>query len=123
MSNMTYTLPPMSFVGGESQKIRFNLKTESGNPFPASGCTAFLAILQYNNKGGTPVITKEIEFQSNADDILCAGIVELLPGDTVSLCGRYIYQITLLSSDGTIEIPGQGLMDIIENIHRSVIQK
>lgn len=121
MVNAVYTLPPISFVGGESQKLRFNFTTVSGNPFDAYGCTAVLAVLQYNNKGGTPIITKDIDIQFNTSDVLSIGIAELLPEDTVNLHGRYIYQITVRAADGTVEIPGQGLMDIISNIYPSYL--
>ena len=41
--------------------------------------------------------------------------VEIQSADTKNLCGRYLYQIT--ATRGTErEIPGQGVMDIYQNI-------
>jgi hypothetical protein len=45
MNDEIYTLPWISFVGGESGTWSFNLKTESGTPFDADGCAVDISVL------------------------------------------------------------------------------
>lgn len=117
-----YNLPPIVFVGGETQKFQFNLIYESGNPFSAQHCKASFALIQYGNRTGKPLVTKKIDITSGTSGVANVGKVELTPADTVGLYGRYVYQISISAPDGTIEIPGQGLIDIIQNIHSEFIQ-
>lgn len=45
------------------------------------------------------------------------------PLDTVDLCGKYIYQITIKDINGNIEIPKQGILFITNNINKSFIRQ
>jgi len=49
--------------------------------------------------------------------------VTLDPLDTVDLCGKYIYQITIKDINGNIEIPKQGILFITNNINKSFIRQ
>ena len=55
-----------------------------------------------------------------ADNVLG---VTLDPLDTVDLCGKYIYQITIKDINGNIEIPKQGILFITNNINKSFIRQ
>lgn len=123
MINQVFTLPPMSFIGGSTQTFAINFKTESGALFDAAGCNASFSVLHYSGRNGHPVITKDVQIQMGEDGTLCRGIVGFLPEDTMNLRGRFIYQISVKAPNGEIEIPGQGIMNIQQNIHPQFIKQ
>lgn len=124
MINPIYNLPEINFIGGESQTFVFNLYTPLGKPFDANGCTIGFAIINYVNKNGVPILVKEapdVEVQLGESGVPNILIVNLLPEDTVYFQGRYVYQITIVDPYGETEVPGQGIINIVRNIHQSFI--
>ena len=121
MINPIYNLPELNFVGGESQTFLFNLLTASGASFDASSCDVAFAVVSYANKTGNPLFSKKVTVSEGDGGVLNLASVELLPLDTVSLYGRYVYQLTITDIDGNTEIPGQGIMNITRNIHHGAI--
>lgn len=126
MLNPVYNLPEIHFVGGESQHFLFNLLTASGYEYDATNCEVGFAIINYTNKNGSPIITKNATIIDGANGVKNVAEVKLAPTDTLYLYGRYIYQITVNgkdSSGGKIsEIPGQGIIDITRNIHTEYVK-
>ena len=121
--NPQYSLPDIHFVGGESQKFLFHLKTQGGSDFNAEHCTAGFAIISYANKHGEPIITKDADITLGTDGVMNVVVVKLEPEDTMHLYGRYIYQLTITDSiDKVTDIPGQGIIDISRNIHKDFIK-
>ena len=47
MQTEIYTLPELTFVGGKTQELRFNLKDTKGEPYNASGATIDFAVCNY----------------------------------------------------------------------------
>ena len=123
MIHSIYTLPEISFVGGESQSLFFNLRTREGNEFDATECTVDFAMIHYTNKNGMPIFTKQADIKPGNSGVLSIAVVDILPEDTIDLYGRYVYQITISDFAGQTEIPGQGLIDITRNIHPDFILK
>ena len=123
MVNSIYTLPEMSFIGGESQVLLFNLLTISGTDFDAENCTVGFAVIHYANKNGVPIFTKDVEIKMGKNNIMNIAQVDILPEDTIGLYGRYVYQITVRDYDGVTEIPGQGIINITRNIHPDFISR
>lgn len=121
MIKRVFNLPPLMFVGGETEHLKFFLKTESGGIFDADGCDASFAIIQYTNHGGTAVLTKNAVISADVSGMKCFATVPLESADTVDLCGRYIYQISITNDEGITEIPGQGVIDIVHNIDPALI--
>lgn len=121
MINPVYNLPQLRFVGGETQSFLFNLRTPGGSTFNAVGCSAAIALINYTNKTGLPVLVKSMSLREDEEGYYSSAYVELSPSETVNLQGRYIYQISIRDSAGETEIPGQGLMDITRNIHPGFI--
>lgn len=132
----TYTLPELSFVGGESQDIGFYLYTSGGLGFDASGCSVSFDIVSYSNKLSDTVVhlasTNENEIQITSGDLSPLDpngnpipnyiMVSISNVKTVGLYGKYVYQITIKDiSSGESEIPSQGLMYITNNINKSFI--
>jgi hypothetical protein len=117
MDNL-YTLPEISFIGGEGQTILMSLWTPKPNsqPFNANSCKIDFSIINYSNKNGVPVVSKLCTLRDNDDNIPCIAVAELLPLDTVTLYGKYVYQVSFIDVDGNTEVPGQGIVYIQKNI-------
>ena len=118
-----YILPELALVGGEHQKYYIYLWTPQPNsqPFDANGCVVDFSIINYSNKIGVPILSKPCGIMGNEDGIPSIAVVELLATETVMLYGKYIYQITIIDSEGITEIPNQGLMFIAKNVNQGFI--
>lgn len=120
-----YTLPTIDFVGGETQDLSFNVYFYKNNrPFSLTGCTSNFSIVSCNNRGGAPILNKQMDSIFNeagtSNNVL---IVTLEPTETVDLSGKYVYQITIRDIDGDVEIPKQGILYITNNINKSFISQ
>ena len=75
------------------------------------------SVRKWGDREEEPVIKKETVVKMN--DANTASIIEIRidSEDTVSLDGRYIYQVMIFGDDDYCEIPGQGIFDVIKNIH------
>lgn len=112
------TLPDWEFTGGETQEYEFTLRSEDGGYYDVPKATASLAVAEFINPQ-VVVLTKEVTVAANSNKYNCLVTFTLDPEDTVDLCGKYIYQITLKTTDGTISVPQRGRMYIIQNIDKS----
>lgn len=104
-----YTLPEISFVGGETQRLTFSLFSHLGTPaeypYDATGCTVNFSLIGYNNKIGVPILSKQATIRQDTMNINSLADVDLEPADTAALYGKYIYQLTIKDSDGNVGIP------------------
>lgn len=122
-----YTLPPMDFVGGATQDLVFHCYFYvNKKPFDLSTCTANFSIINFINKHGEPILSKQMSIgaadygEGEVGNILR---ISLTAEDTVNLpAGKYIYQITIRDISGDVEIPDQGIIHIIHNINKSYIR-
>lgn len=117
-----YTLPTIDFVGGSTQELVFHTYFAQGNkPFDLASCTASFSVINFVNKNGTPLISKEMDIGKGTDEEGAVSNilrVVLLPEDTVDLTGKFIYQISIKDISGEIEIPDQGIIRIANNINK-----
>lgn len=121
MINPTYNLPRIKFVGGETKRLYFYMQTEPGVAADVAGCTVALAIRDFNNPEGESVFELNCNIKADSNETDSIVVADIPPQATVNLRGRYIYQITIKDSGGVVDIPGQGYMDIIKNIHPDFI--
>ncbi len=121
MQTNIYTLPEITFVGGETQEFTFHLKNQQGFIFDASGSTSDFAICNYSNKNGTPLLHYTPTLAKDGNNISSILKLTIPKEDTALLSGKYIYQITIIDVKGNAEIPGQGIFNIIKNIHQEYI--
>lgn len=122
-----YTLPQMGFVGGSTQDFAFhcyhyvNKKAQS-----LSSCTANFSIVNFVNKHGEPLVSKQMDIGTTSDkdgEIDNVLKVTLTPSDTVNLpAGKYIYQIIIKDISGDVEIPNQGIIHIFNNINKAFVK-
>jgi hypothetical protein len=117
-----YTLPEISFVGGATQKYRFQLKGDDGEPFSIAGATANFSIIDYSNKNGTPILSITPQILADGDGVACILYVTINSSSTKNLYGKYIYQITIIDVSQNVGIPNQGIMTITRNINREFIK-
>jgi len=116
-----YSLPEISFVGGETRDLNFRLLTDNGKVFSASGASTTFSIVNSVNRTGAPIISKPMDIIADDNDIDSILTVTLLPAETVNLFGKYIYQITIIDLSGEVEIPSQGILRITNNIDKNAV--
>lgn len=121
MQTNIYTLPEISFVGGETQSIRFYLRDLDGSSFDATGIQADFSICSYSNKVGEPLLTYTPELIADEHEVNSILSVEIPKSDTAKFAGKYIYQITIIDIYGNSTIPNQGIMNITKNINQNFI--
>lgn len=122
--NDIYALPTVEFVGGSTQEFAFHaLFHRDGKPLSLETCTAKFSVLDHMNKGGQPILSKSMTIGLSADGSVKNTLsVTLEPLETVGLCGKYIYQITITDIDGSTDIPKQGILRIADNIDKNIIR-
>lgn len=120
-----YTLPTICFVGGETQDLAFNVFHSSrGQEYNLNACEANISIVSLMNKTGKPVLTKPMSTKfDKTGKVKNVLYVSLSPDETISLSGKYIYEIQMRDVDGDVEIPNQGFMYITNNINKSFIAR
>lgn len=121
MQNNIYTLPEVSFVGGETQEFMFYLKNKNGESFNADGATVDFSICDYSNKVGAPLLSYTPDILGDSQGVASVLYVVIPKSDTAKLFGKYVYQITIIDLEGDAEIPSQGIMNITKNIHQAFV--
>lgn len=112
-----YALPTISFVGGETQEIAFNVYSYAKNrPYDLEYSESKFSIISFTGRTSAPLV-RDMSYSGNKLT------VKLAPEDTVNLSGKYIYQITIVDDSGDVEIPKQGILYITNNINKSFIAK
>lgn len=125
MVQYLYDLPELNFIGGASKVLIFHVYVNSGKrkPFGLNDCEANFAVVDFVNRNGEPVVSKQMTISMNDEgtdyNVLT---VKLLPNDTVDLHGKYIYQISIRDIDGNVEDPKQGIINIHRNINKEFLR-
>lgn len=109
-------LPDWTFVGGGFQSYEFVLRAEDGSYYDLPNAQVNLAIAEYVNPDHL-VFQLDTMVTANKEGMNCIAAFTLSPSNTASLAGRYIYQITVRSSDGIIAPPLRGRMFVVKNIN------
>lgn len=117
----TFTLPEITFVGGESQTITMTLTNSSGEEYDFEGGNAQLAIVDFENKSAPSNFPKTSSISASTSGNYCVVTFSLVPSDTINISGKYIYQISIKDDDDNMYIPNRGIMYIIDNINKAFI--
>lgn len=120
MFDTNTNLPDYFMIAGESQNIRLYLYTANNRQLDADGMKARLAISDYINLGGEPLLIKNCAIIFPAGEELAVINVKLQPEDTVNLRGKYMYQFTVKDPDGIIAVL-RGYMCIARNDDRAAL--
>lgn len=103
---------PIEIIGGDTVNIPYSITDEDGTPVDITSATIVWTLAEFEAPE-TAVVTKstanqgEIIFRGNTGEFF----VQLLPADTQSKHGLFIYQITVTVS-GVVYRRIQGLMYI-----------
>jgi len=122
LRNDIYTMPTVMFVAGQSNTLNWRLYTRGGSPYNAKGCTGNFSVVDYSDQTGDPLISKTVGFKIGIEEVMNVASVDLAPGDTLQLDGKYIYQLTIKDTYGEAEIPNQGFLLITHNINKGFLQ-
>lgn len=110
---MEYNLPNISFVGGETKSLSFQINLEDCLVKDWIVCLSIA-----KQETATPIFRKNMEIDQDNKILTCT----LESRDTIDLAGDFIYQITIKSLyTGEIGIPGQGKITIYPNIDKDLI--
>ena len=116
-------MPTITFVGGSTEDLYFHIFDEDDDiPLDAETYSAAFSVVNYINKNGEPIITKTMDLASGGDEGVRNILhVKLVGTDTVDLAGTYVYQISIKDEGDNYDIPRQGILFIITNIHKDFI--
>lgn len=109
-----YNIPEISFVGGSQQEYIFHFY-ESDLITPVSINWATSIIFSITKFGEPNNVLLSVNGQKVNESPYNSIRILLLDEDTLGLYGKFVYQISLFGSYGTI-IPIQGLL----NIHKQI---
>lgn len=114
-------LPQIDFVGGSTKTLTFAIYGAHEMPYDVSNCTANFSVSSFGDIG-VPLISKPMTAGTGSEtsNILT---VDLESADTLSLSGKYLYQITIKDNSGIVTIPYQGNLYIFSNINRAYLNQ
>ena len=122
MRDDIYTLPKIVFVAGQSSTFNWRIYDSSGDNFDCSECSGNLAVIEYDDKTGDALLSKDLTFTSENDDgVYNIASATLSPSDTLDWDGKYVYQLTIVDASGSAEIPNKGIMLVSNNINPSFL--
>ncbi len=120
-----YTLPTIDFIGGSTQELVFHsYSMHNKGPIDLSSCTANFSIINFVNKHGAPIFSKQMQILlGNDKNERVQNILKVIlrPLDTVDLEGKFIYQISIRDITGETEVP-QGILYIFNNINKQFVR-
>lgn len=117
---MLFSLPDWDFVGGSTQKRVFTMTNGLGETCDYPGSTASIALIEYVNRG-SPVIKKTATVTAGTDGKYSEVTATLTASDTLNLCGKFIYQLSIKDANGNYSIPMYGVMHIAANIDKTFV--
>lgn len=120
MLTQQFTLPEWDFVGGETQKRSFDLQKSNGKFYDIPNGTARLTVVEFTNSDTAPVLQKETPVTANADGKACVVTFSLAASDTLTMAGKYIYQVTVKDGNGNAK-HSQGRMIVTRNIDKGFL--
>lgn len=113
-------MPTIYMVAGATKILTFSIIDASGRPIDLEGYTARFSLVSASNRSGSSIVTKNMTLKSSTANIFT---VLLNAEDTVSLCGKYTYQVWVIGADGLPEEPMQGDLYIERNIDKGFLNK
>lgn len=113
-------LPDVEMYGGDTQPWEIALMHDNGTPYvlsETSGFTATLTISPFTvsvySATISPVVTKDGRIGVD-DDGYAVVLFEPTSSDTISMRGKFIYQVAISGNDGRLRV-GQGKLVIKPN--------
>lgn len=128
MSACLYNLPSFSFVGGSSETISINLYDGNNQPFPVDlDTTVTFVMSSFLDDMANPILTltsggrnAQVTIERGDGQLRNRISIKLKLENTITLHGRYIYQISLTDAYNNMEVLGQGGILILRNLQSDV---
>lgn len=110
-----YELSDGDFVSGTYKIFEIHPKDRNNRPADLTEAKAYFSVSDYINQGN-PIISK-------AGKIVLGNTVraELTPEESAKLCGKYIYQFTVIDVSGTAYC-ARGLLTVWKNADLDVLE-
>lgn len=123
MRDDIYTLPKVTFVAGQTNKLYWRISYSDGTDYDCSGCAGNLAVAEFGDITGDALLSKDLSFISeNNDSVYNIAWATIDSSDTLDWNGKYVYQLTIVDSTGVAEIPNKGIMLVSNNINQSFLE-
>lgn len=117
------SLPDWDFVGGETQCRTFELYESDGmRVCDIPGAVCEMAVVDFINQDSQNRLLKSATITNDENGNTCFVTVSLSPSDTVSMSGKYLYQLTIKDAKGNITAP-RGIMRVYKNIDRDFLTR
>lgn len=103
-----------TMIGGNSETIIFEAVNEYMNDVDINECTASFSICRYDERHS--------DCATKMSDVVIGGntvTVKLRPDDTIDLSGKYIWQLSIYSSERAKLANTQGNLFIVRNIDKN----
>lgn len=109
-------LPTDRMIAGTTRKLTFSLYDDDKQQIDVSGMIARFSISNLANEANNPIVSKNCTMEI-LDGIQSGNVtVTLDRDDTLSLGGKYIYQVTIKNSE-TVSVL-KGIMNIDNNFDK-----
>ena len=119
MQTQYFTLPEWNFVGGETQTRIFKLyEPNEIYVMNLQGSSSEVSVTDFVNPEGNASFIKPAVISEDESGKACYVTVSFTPNDTISMNGKYIYQITIRDIKGNVAAP-RGVMRISQNIDQA----
>ena len=117
---MTSTFPFLSpnnlsefqMIGGTSQKLYFDIYTSASAPVNLAGATCIWRMSYFGSIANAYLQKTAIISGSPVNRIE----VDLEPADTAAINGKFLHQIIVQDTSGSVFIPSQGIVTIVGKI-------
>lgn len=114
-----FLLPQIDdFIGGDNREFIFTIIGESGRPLDVSLMDMKFSLIESNNKFGTQIVleknaTPTLNYEHN---LVCDFKIKLVSTETIGMCGKYIYQLSIVDQKKNVRIE-QGILIAGKNIN------
>jgi hypothetical protein len=107
LTNNTYNLETIQFIGGTTQFLTFSVNNPDGTPVDLNGATCSWKLQKFGEFGDSAVLTKTANITG-----LNTFQVVLATTDTENLYGKFVQQPIVVDSGGKKFVPSQGFVVI-----------
>lgn len=113
-----YELPTLKIIGGETKEQVFDVfYDETGQPMQLSGFDCKFSVSSNLVDSPTPIFSKPMNIATSEKTGQSNALaVQLASSDTISLNGKYIYQVSIHRASDNMLAIFQGIMYVRKNI-------
>lgn len=114
-----------TIIGGNTETITFDASNDFGNIANLDGCAAFFSFTPYESRFSDVAVRKScvISESSRGSGVFDQIVATLEYSDTLSLSGKYTYQLTVKDPITKVVFCFQGTMIIKKNIDESAAKE